>query len=184
MQRHLCELDPRGRHVSNRLLIVGVSILNNSSQTVSSITWNGTNLTQVTGGAVSNGTNCRAEMWYLTNPEVGVYTITVTSPRQRASPPEPSPSPGEPDHPLGTFASATGNSTAPSVNVTSATGEMVVDVLSAKASPTATAGAGQTRQWHDAYSTTIRGAGSTEIGAGTVTMSYTLSASNRWAIEP
>jgi hypothetical protein len=170
-------------NVSNRLLVVGVSILNASSQTVSTVTWNSTGLTQVTGGSVTNSTNCSAEMWYLVNPAVGVYTITVTLSASASFTAGAITFGGvNQSTPFGTFASATGSSAAPSVNASSASGEMVVDVLAAKGNPTATAGAGQTRQWHDVYSTTIRGAGSTESGATTVTMSYTLSAKQQWAI--
>ncbi len=170
---------------SNRILIVGVAIGGSTSPTVSSVTWNGTALTQVTSGSV-NGTNCRAEMWYLLNPGTGVgKTITVTlSGSARFTAGAVVFAGVHQTTPFDTFSSATGNSTAPSVAATSAATDVVIDVLAAAGTPTATAGAGQTSEWTQVTSggTNVRGAGSIEVGAASVTMSYTLSASGRWAI--
>jgi hypothetical protein len=82
--------------------------------------------------------------------------------------------------PLGTFASATGNSITPSVDVSSASGELVFDTVNHFWGPL-TAGAGQTQRW-SRQSANITGGGSTEPGASTVTMSWTAFASNTWAI--
>ena len=84
----------------------------------------------------------------------------------------------------GTQAKAQGNSTTPSINVTSATGEIVVDTLSAFASTSApTVGAGQTQRWNDTVTSNfVDGAGSTEAGAATVTMSWSYPAAQEWAL--
>jgi hypothetical protein len=86
--------------------------------------------------------------------------------------------------PFGSFATATGNSAAPSVNATSAAADVVIDVLAALGTPTATAGSGQAGEWNQVTSgsPSVRGAGSTKPGAASVTMSYTLSGSGQWAI--
>ncbi len=77
--------------------------------------------------------------------------------------------------PLGTPATATGGTgTNPTVTVTAATNDLVVDFMGTKETPlgSKTAGAGQTKIW-DGYSNQSIGAGSTEAGAASVTMSWT-----------
>ncbi len=65
---------------SERLLVVGVSIRNNTGQTVSSVTYNSIGLTYL--NSQSNGTNARVEMWYLKESNFpgtpGAYTVEVT----------------------------------------------------------------------------------------------------------
>lgn len=77
----------------------------------------------------------------------------------------------------GTFNSATGTNTSPTVNITSVSGDIVQDVLTWFTDPlstTATAGAGQTRQWARTVANVTHGAGSTETATTTTTtMSWT-----------
>lgn len=85
--------------------------------------------------------------------------------------------------PEGTIATATGSSTGPTVDASSEVGGMVLDIMQAFSTPTATAGAGQTER-HDAAVNGVQRLGvSTEDGAASVTMSWTLSASNDWEIH-
>jgi hypothetical protein len=172
---------------SDRILIVGVSIRNESSETVSTVTYGTGNLTFV--GSATNGTLSRAEIWQLVNPATGTNTVTVTLSGNSKFVGGAATFTGvHQTTPLGTFASATGNSTTPSVNVTSAEGEAVVDTLAQRNSATtAAADSSQTERWNAVTSggtnaTNVRGAGSTEPGAGTVTMSWTLTSSRPWAI--
>lgn len=86
--------------------------------------------------------------------------------------------------PLGTAAGVTGSSAAPSVNVSSASGELVVDYVRAFAGVTSlTANASQTsRVEQEGWSANGPAAGNSEkAGAASVTMSWTLSASSPWA---
>ncbi len=169
---------------SNRLLLVGVAIRNGGNQTVSGVTWDGTSLTQVPSGAVTNGTNVRAEMWYLVAPALGAgKTITVTlSGSANVAAGAITFAGVHQTTPFDSCASATGSSTSPSVSgVTSATADVVVDVLAAQGTPTVTPGSGQTQAWTD-ENTDVRGAGDTKEGAATVTMSATLATSQPWAI--
>lgn len=69
----------------------------------------------------------------------------------------------------------------PSVAVTSAVDEFVVDVVE-NFGQTLTVGAGQTQRWNLAPSAFITSAGSTEPGAASVTMSWTNGVSTDWAI--
>jgi hypothetical protein len=78
---------------------------------------------------------------------------------------------------------ATGSSSTASVDVTSAAGELVIDVVAqSNAAGAQTAGAGQTQvpNWNATYGGSARGTGSYEDGAGTVTMSRTLANSGAW----
>lgn len=86
--------------------------------------------------------------------------------------------------PSGSCASSNGTGTAPSVNVSSATDEIVVDGIGhTDAADTLTAGAGQTERFDTGGAFPIvHGGASTEVGAASVTMSWTISSSRNWAI--
>jgi hypothetical protein len=76
---------------------------------------------------------------------------------------------------------ATGTSTTPSLACTSAVGELVVDVVVGDTVTTFTQGAGQTKRWDIPIVASEQVAGSTEVGAASVTMSWTLGVSSIWA---
>jgi len=87
--------------------------------------------------------------------------------------------------PLGSFASAQGKSATPSVSTTSAAGELVLDTVAFKDGLALDVGANQTQLWSAANSANkVRGAGSTEAGAASVTMSWSQPSSTikEWAI--
>ena len=121
--------------------------------------------------------NGAVEIWELANPTPGVagaalsHTLSANAKRVMGV------------HALagvgghGTPVGAGANSNAISVNVPSQTGALVLDVIFGSNSTTAhTAGAGQTEHW-DLNTTggtnNLRGAGSSEAGAATTTMSWT-----------
>lgn len=79
---------------------------------------------------------------------------------------------------VGTFVTANGDSTTPTVNVSSAASEMVVDAT-CHFNGASTAGAGQSERWDNNGDTD--GAGSEEAGASTTTMSWTIT-SSEWVI--
>lgn len=86
--------------------------------------------------------------------------------------------------PYGTAVTASGTSTTPSVNVSSAATEIVLDNLSILHNGTLTVGAGQTEQWNAIGSGGFaKYAGSRETGAATTTMSWSNSTSQAWAIS-
>lgn len=88
--------------------------------------------------------------------------------------------------PFGTVAKATGNSTAPSVAVTSEAGDLVVDAVAMVAFTTDTfnVGSGQTviHSLHSGSGSSVRGASSYESGASSVTMSWLNTSSFTWSI--
>jgi hypothetical protein len=168
-------------------MLVGVSLYDGGhSLQVSSITYLGQALTLV-GARLDGANNMRVEIWRLINPPSGttnivatlngnsdgftVGAVTFTGVHQGT--------------PLGTFASATGNSQTPSVNATSAANELVFDTVAFGDGHALTVGANQTRWWTQSDSgLKVRGAGSTESGAASVTMSWLESLGNAkdWAI--
>jgi uncharacterized repeat protein (TIGR01451 family) len=186
---------------SNRVLIVGVSIRNSASQTVSSVTFNGTGLNLV--GQTTNSTNARVEIWRLIAPATGSHNVVVNLSAAARFAGGAASFTGVSQTPalaFGSYFSATGNTTTPTVNVTGVgQGQLVVDTIANANLGTATVapcvGAGQTQRWSDRTTNgtagnNTPGAGSTEpgpVGGGTVTMSWRLegcSGSNnrQWAI--
>ena len=179
---------------SNRLLIVGVTIRNNFDQTVSSVTYNGTSMTSI--GSVTNGSNVRVEMFYLTNPAAGAHNVVVNV---TGNPSYPKFIAGamsftnvNQSTPLGAFASNSGSGYG-SVSVSSISsnpGEMVVGTYGHKDSASTVAvGSGQTERWNRAntFGTSTYnavGAGSTKPGYSNASMSWTISGTiaRDWAI--
>ena len=168
-------------------MLVGISMNNEDNETVSTITYNGDSLTVV--GTQNEGDDSRVEIWRLIAPDTGTHDVVITFSRwiRRSS------MAGVMTFtnvhqmtPLGTFASNNANSVGPAtVNVTSATNELVFDTVTCETCGPISVGGGQTQRWNidsnwggpRTYS-----AGSTEPGAGTVTMSWTLSSLDFWAI--
>lgn len=169
---------------SNRLLLVGVSIGNTSlvAPTISSITYNGVNLTFVQGISGGSGTaRPRTEVWRLVNPPAGAHNVVITTSGGTArglTAGAVTFSGVDATTPLGTPVTNSANSaTSASLNVGTAVGEMVFDSITignygSGAAPAVTFGADQTNRWSQAsaYATSgtmyIRGSGSTHVATG------------------
>ena len=173
---------------SDRLMLVGVSINNDGYESVSSVTWKGTeNLTRV--GYLANSDDARVEIWRLIAPSTGTGNVVVTfsADLSREAVVGVVTFTGvDQDTPLGTFASASGNSSSPAtVNVPSEEGELVFGVVSAEYN-SVTTGPGQTERWNRNISGdgSTNGAGSTEAGAApTVQTSWTINPDyNHWVV--
>ena len=163
---------------SNRLMLVGISQKN---KLVTSVTYNGTPLTLV-GENISNG-NARISIYQLINPASGTANVVVNfsaNPDKGAVVSITTFNNVDQTTPLGTFASAQANSNNPTVNVASASNELVYDVV-AKRNQSLTVGAGQTQRWNLPSGWEMYGGGSTEPGAAATTMSWTAGSEN-WAI--
>lgn len=165
----------------NRMLIVGFASAVDAI--ASSVTYGGTALTFLK--AQNNGadsTNVRVELWGLVNPPLGTNDIVITVPNAYPLSIGATSWTGvDQTTPLGTAVSAAATSTVPSISVTSATGETVVDIVGAT-NTTATVGAGQTQLWNLTKGSGRDSAGSSEPGAASVNMTWTLGASTRWAM--
>lgn len=165
---------------TNRDLVCGVST-QNPTKTVTSVTFNGVALSQL---SVLDNTDdptrqSRVEVWYLVNPPATTANVVVTLNAATAvSAGCLSYSDVNQMTPHGTPAAAKGDSTVATVNVGSASGEIVIDVASIRVGTTTiTAGTGQTER---VEKQSAAGAGNTTIGmsskagAATVTMSWTV----------
>jgi len=168
---------------SDRLLRVTTSHFD-SSDTISSITYNGVALTAVPGGSTNNG-QYYVTAYYLIAPDTGTHDIVVTVSGSvfDFGAGAISYTDAHQTTPLGTAVTATGTSTTPSVTVSSAADELVDDGLVIIHGGTLSVGAGQTQRWNAiATSGFIKYAGSTEGGAASTTMSWSNSSSQTWAI--
>ncbi len=161
---------------SDRVLYVTLAI-DGLGAGVNSVTYGGVNLTQV--GRTSG--NHAVEIWRLVNPSVGTANVIVSLGGTTAVKGGAVTYNGvDQATPNGTYASATGTGTTATVNVSSATGKLVLDITNWDNNPTGyTIGANQSSVW-SLTNTDHRGVTTTENGAATVTMSSTVSASNQW----
>src|SRR5437870_5275012 len=168
---------------NDRLLLVGLSLAPRQNQKVQSVTFNGQSLTRV---AFRNNSNeSRAEVWQLVAPASGTHSIVVTMNAATAAETvcgATSWTGVDQSDPIGGVVEAKGTSDQASVDVPTTGGDVVHDVLAVSGDVTATVGSGQTSHWNDAVAAGVRGAGSDEPGAGTVTMSWDLGASARWVL--
>lgn len=156
----------------------------------SSVTYNGTSLTQL--GAATNGST-GAEVWGLANPATGTHAVvanwTAASTADvcgAASCTGADLTGGTNTSPIrgGAATTATGTSSAPSVTVSSNVNDLVFDGIGVSSLVTiSSVGSGQTQDYvdADAGSNVRRGASSHEAGASSVVMDWTLSASGVWS---
>jgi uncharacterized repeat protein (TIGR01451 family) len=173
---------------ANRILIVGLS-LRDGNVAATGVTYGGQALTRV-GFINSVGNQNRTEMWRLIAPPVGTASVAVTLNQSKQIVGGSISLTGvDQTTPLGTFVSATAQSTTASVAVASATGELVLDTMTANGDANSTgiaAGSGQAEQWNifsgAGNASSARGGGSTKPGAASVTMSWTLGVSKPWSI--
>jgi uncharacterized repeat protein (TIGR01451 family) len=195
------------------LVSVAIANDSTTQRTVSDVTYGGVGLTHVGdvmaaagGGGDGSQTTMRprVEIWALADPASGSGTVRVTLSDTKAFVVGVTTFSGVDISSglisaLGTFASASATSgTTQSVNVTTTAGQLVYDAVAAgvnargnTADPSNFAvGNGQTQQWtqfarsedgqRDRH---VRGAGSTEVAAGTATtMSWTTTTNYPWAI--
>jgi hypothetical protein len=165
---------------SDRIGILSIAIAN--AAVITSVTWNGSNMTQAV--SAQNPTDNRyAVIYYIINPPTAASDIVVST----SAPTDyvgvvSSYSGAHQTTQDGDTSSASGTTTPATVDVTSASGEMVVDALyfiGAGTSPSV--GADQTQNGNSNQGT-WHGASSREAGAATTTMSWTLTSSTRWTI--
>jgi hypothetical protein len=162
---------------TQRALVVGVSSTSlGFVNPPSSITFGSQSLSQVIQDGLGD---VRGSLWVLAAPAVGTDTITVTFPNSMIE------SVGGAtswtgvyqSQPLRNATSTDGNSASPSLTVTSATNDVVVDVLTVNNGETPTVDGSQAERWNISTGSEVAGAGSSEAGAASVAMDWTLGAS-------
>ncbi len=163
---------------TNRAMFVELAIAGLGAS-VTGVTYGGVALTQVGREAG----NQAVEIWDLVNPTVGTANIVVSLNATSAMAAGAVTFNGvDQTAPTGTFAGASGTSTAMSVAVSSFTGDMVIDSELWNGNPSGyTIGGGQTQQWTQT-NTSLRGVSTTATGAASVTMSSSVSTSSNWEI--
>ncbi len=171
----------------DRVLMVGVSIYN-ANKTVSALAYAGAPLTRigfVDGGSGSN--DRRMELWLLVNPPIGTASVDITmSSGAKLVAGATSFFGVNTAVPAGSFYSNEALNNLATIILPSGPGEMVFDVLAVTGNAaTATVGPGQTQRWN-LYSQSnggaVVGAASTEPGASSVTMSWSLTSNEYWVI--
>ncbi len=161
---------------TDRLLLVSVSVIDSTIDRVSSVTYSGQNLTQVPGGTRACSAGCRSEVWYLINPPVGTFSVSVYMSGTS--------SPGivvngatfynvDQVNPFGNVMTNSGYGTSSSVNVTAGTGGVVFDVANASNGGTIQPRSGQVK---------IGTSSSYTGGSGTQSLGWSLlNGSTYWA---
>lgn len=155
---------------------------------ITAVTFNSVAATQIGSNIHSNGgTTGYVALYRLVNPTTGANTVSVSWTDANSSAADVlvcgsiSVTGADQGTPDSNVASATGLGTTPSVNVTSAVNNLVLDVVGVGSSITSS---NQTLRWkknENGNSAAGNGAGSTAAGAGSVTMSYAVT-SDSWAI--
>ncbi len=171
---------------ADRLMIVGVSLLNNDLETVNSVTYNGIGLTFV--GEATQSNDSRVEIWSLLNPPpttanvvvtfneqvqlgAGVGVITFTGVNQVS--------------PYGLFQSNTGESSTASAIVIASAGETIIGVMAAERQDSNPVVVGGTEQWSFKTQPGVNrtaGAGATFPGSASVNLTWNLNEIDDWAI--
>jgi hypothetical protein len=151
------------------------------------VTYNSVALTQKFVATQTDTIENKASGWFLIAPATTAHNIVVSWAASEAEVCAEGISFTGVDQitPLGTAATANAGTGQPTVNVSSASGEIVVDSLKC-GQPTITEGAGQTlANKEENINFSSSGGVSTEAGAGTVTMSWTMGTGgygDKWAI--
>lgn len=159
----------------DRVLVVSVRMT--GGMTVSSITYNGVNLSLIVG---ANNTG-RAEMWGLVNPDSGTHNIVITMSGSSiiisgASSYYGAAQEGQ----FAVFGSGVNLNTAPTLTLTTVLDDLMVDCLSGISGGSVTPAGGQNARWDDAEGTIFAQSSDKEATSTSTTISYTLGTSQRW----
>ena len=170
---------------TERLMIVSVSLSPKNGELVTSVTYNGSNLT-LFGVIEETAGKARVELWQMVAPATGTQDVIVTFDQAVAE--------GavagvmtfngvDQTTPLGSFASAEDKTGTASVNVSTEVGDLVFSAVAASSDSLVnlSEASGQSEYW-DLYQTLVEGAGSTKVATSTSeTMSWTFP-TQEWAI--
>lgn len=171
---------------SNTILLVGASLRHDTGtgKTVTGVTFNGDAMTLVDQDTNNWGGQEYTSLWRLVNPDAGTHDIVVTYSDvcDYAIAGGVSYTGVDQTAPIGTATKANSDTGDPTVDVSSAAGELVVD-STIMDSPSTTVGAGQTERVNiQAGTPTLSQGMSEEAGAATVTMSWDQTQSDAWAV--
>lgn len=174
---------------SDRLMIVAISIDNNQGEIVETVTYNGVPLTEV--GVVTNSNDARVQIWQLTQanglPSGGPFDVFINFDEDLAQ----AAVAGvitftgvDQTTPLGSLFGNQATSSTGSVTVNSAVGELVLGVFSGETVTSISTDPPANELWNlsaSGPSETEFGAGSTDEGAASVSITWSLGSSDHWA---
>lgn len=156
----------------------------NTTNAISSVTYGG--VAMVLAKALASSANDKAAIYGLANPPSGSQTVVITwsGGGAFANAGSISVTGSDTSTVFSNTSSATGTGTSASTTCTSAVGELVVSMCNGDNATTGvTMTASGTRRWGTAYvGTEEANACQTDVGAASVTMTETLSASKVWTI--
>lgn len=166
---------------SNRMLIVGVSLLDTGTgKEVGSVTYGGTSMTQITN---LTGSGIRIQIFRLMAPAEGTANIVVDIEgisANKAALGAISYFGVDQGTPTENQTSLSSEGTSSSISVTSETDDLVMDIVGTdKAIADTAAGPGQTRRWTAAAESGKETSSSTESGASSVTMDWNFSTTRK-----
>lgn len=167
---------------SDLLLVVLIPRYRTGGSTITAVSYNGVALTQAAASA-NDGQDDQVDIWYLKNPATGAHTVALTCSGITGRIGATSFTGVDQTTPVGTGVTNTGNSTTPTVDASSTTGEVVVGAMASDASVAGlpSGGAGQTPVDWASTADFEATASSHEAGSTTTTHSYTIN-SREWAI--
>ena len=170
----------RGAVCANPIAVIKLTYQDSTPGTISSVTYNGTGATQV-GTTQTAGNNDYVNLWRVLNPPSGGSTVQANfSEVMNDVAIDTSTYCGvDQTTPFGTAVMSTGLDTTVTSTVTSASGELVVDIGLISGTRTITVGASQTERANN--QSNHRHVSSDEAGAASVTMSWTISSMQTWA---
>jgi hypothetical protein len=167
---------------TDRCLVVTAGGWRSGGWSISGITYDGVALTKVDHNQ-NVPTEDRVELWILLSPNVGTANVSITLAAAAGAEiacGATNWSGVSQTTPTGAAAKAVGNSTDVTVDVASGADQMVVDIVT-WFNQLATAGGGQTSRWEQENGAAqMSGAHSSEPGAATTTMSWTLDGARDW----
>ena len=180
-------------NAANRYIVVGVSIDRSGGNVTGAATYGteggGPNVAMTLLAGINNGTNVRTELFGLRAPASGVHqiTVTITSTAGRnvtVIAGAQSFSNVDQSAPTGTAVTATNNTTTPTVNVTNAAGDYVVDAFAYNGNDALTENGTQDARYVNNTNTltNFAGGGSGSRGYTNTTMSWTSPNNQNWAI--
>lgn len=173
---------------TQRVLFVGISSANTGgiARIPSSVKFGNQSLTFVEQKTTTSSPFLHSAIWQLTAPLVStanitiVYPVTVDGIAAGAT----NYTGVSQSSPVRATQTATGTDTTPTLSLTSQTNDLALDNAAQDGGTDSSMaeGSGQTERYDDDSGTTVGVAGSTEAGASSVTMSWTLGASATWAL--
>lgn len=162
---------------------VGVGFYNNgsASDSITGITYGGSAMALEIHVNLAGGNRPHASIWRLGSPASGAQTVSITcNATTRMTGGVVAVTGSDVSTIFSNHVTTTGTIGNISETCTSATGELVMDAIGTVTTGSVTVGSGQTQRWQN-LSNSVLGAGSTEPGAATVAMDWTVSGNMEYA---